>query len=173
MKKPLFCLAAVLAALSAGCSAGTAQTPESVKPAAQTRTAAAPGFRLKQLGAGTVAVSPAQDGALYVLNFWATWCPPCRAELPEIAAFASAHAKDVRFYGIDLDEPEGDVKGFLEKQQLQFPVLLDVGGKVAQQYGVRGIPTTVILNRNGQEVFRKVGGTTSQELEKVLKGLEQ
>ena len=65
------------------------------------------------------------------------------------------------------------MKGFLEKQQLQFPVRLDVGGKGAQQYGVRGIPTTVILNRNGQEVFRKVGGTTSQELEKVLKGLEQ
>ena len=58
----------------------------------------------------------------------------------------------------------------------KFPArawLLDVGDKVAQQYGVRGIPTTVILNRNGQEVFRKVGGTTSQELEKVLKGLEQ
>ena len=101
--------------LSGGCAGRSVRrlqcrhgpNPGVIKPAAQDPDCRCPGFASKQLGREPLLQARQADGALYVLNFWATWCPPCRAELPEIAAFASAHAKDVRFYGIDLDEPEG------------------------------------------------------------------
>ena len=172
MKKTLFCLAAVLAALSAGCSAGTAQTPESVKPAAQTRTAAAPGFRLKQLGAGTVAVSPAQDGALYVLNFWATWCPPCVREMPVLHA-AQVDNPAVNFVFINQGESAERVSHWLAARNLPLRnVLLDRESQALKAFEQRGLPTTLFFDAKEQLVSTRTGELSAATLAEKLGSID-
>jgi len=175
MKKFFLLLCSLTIVFSAGCGASAQkQIPEETTATARAAAKAvtAPGFTLAKLGGGNVAVVPEKDGKLYVLNFWATWCPPCRQELPDINTFAEKYGRTLAFYGINLDEPEGTVKEFMEKNKLTFPVLLDKGGKAARQYQVRAIPTTYIVDRKGVVRFHKVGMTSLQELEQAVKAIQ-
>ena len=103
-----------------------------------------------------------------VLNFWATWCPPCRAELPGLAQFASNNEGSVQFYGIDLQESPQVVEAFLAEQKLVLPVVYDRDGQVARMFAVRFIPTTIVTDAQGIIVFRKSGPVTAEELTGVL-----
>ena len=103
-----------------------------------------------------------------VINFWATWCPPCRAELPGLAQFASNNEGSVQFYGIDLQESPQVVEAFLAEQKLVLPVVYDRDGQVARMFAVRFIPTTIVTDAQGIIVFRKSGPVTAEELTGVL-----
>ena len=110
-------------------------------------------------------------GKPYVLNFWATWCPPCRDEFPEINQFANQHAADVQFYAIDLQESSGQVSEFLNRNGYNLPVLLDLDGSVARELRINAIPTTIVVDGQGVIRYRKTGGVTMSELENVVNGL--
>ena len=85
-----------------------------------------------------------------LVNFWATWCPPCRAEIPELVKFYGEYkTKGVALLAVNLQESPEAVKAFAGKNGMRFPVLLDSSGKVAQVYQVYAIPTTFILDRHG------------------------
>lgn len=175
MKKILLVVCSCLVLLASGC--GTSAEKPAAKNATSTaqaapKTVAAPGFTLDRLGGGKVTVTPSQDGKLYVLNFWATWCHPCREELPDINAFAEKYGQQLQFYGINLDEPEGSVQEFMQKNKLTFPVLLDKGSQVGRHYLVRAIPTTYIVDKKGNVRFHKVGMTSLAELEKAVKAIQ-
>ena len=103
-----------------------------------------------------------------VLNFWATWCPPCRTELPELAQFARNNEGAVQFYGIDLQESPQVVEAFLAEQKLVLPVVYDRDGQTARMFAVRFIPTTIVTDAQGIIVFRKSGPVTAEELTGVL-----
>ena len=91
-----------------------------------------------------------------IVNFWATWCGPCRSELPSLAKLHK-HANG-RYNLITLtDEPPGIVKAFLEHRRLSLPVLYDPGGRVARSFGVESIPMTVLLDHEGLVVHDFVG----------------
>ena len=81
----------------------------------------APSFSLKDLNGNSITIGEA--GKIYVLNFWATWCPPCRGEMPELAAFADANRKNVNFYAINEQESATEVNSFMDDNQYHFPVL--------------------------------------------------
>jgi peroxiredoxin len=109
----------------------------------------APDFTLKSLDGTDVSLSSLK-GKIVILDFWATWCGPCRQGLPVLMEVAKARANDnVVLWAVDLDESKSKVQDFLKKKGWNLPVLLDAKGKVSQKYGVGGIPHTVIIGPDG------------------------
>lgn len=112
----------------------------------------APDFALKDAEGNTVRLSDYQ-GKKVLLNFWATWCPPCRAEMPHMQKFyADYQAKDVVILGVNLTHTEKNaenVKAFAQKLQITFPIVLDQEGHVTETFQVSVYPTTFLLDSNG------------------------
>jgi cytochrome c biogenesis protein CcmG/thiol:disulfide interchange protein DsbE len=161
------------AAAAAGCAPAPApQAPPLSKASAAesgvTAGKAAPRFTLESLAGGAVAAPVAAK--VTVLKFWATWCPPCREEMPELDKFAADNPA-VAFYAVNLDEPAAKVAGYLRDNGYKMPVLLDAGAEVAQTYRVSAIPTTVVIDRDGIVKYRKTGPVTAAELAGVILGL--
>lgn len=90
-------------------------------------------------------------GKLLVLNFWATWCPPCRAELPTLQALPEWFGEDkVAVLALNFQEAGRTVRRFLESSGLKLPVALDANGDITRAWGIRAFPTTVLIDRQGK-----------------------
>ena len=102
----------------------------------------------------------ALKGRFVLLNFWTTWCGPCRAGMIAMESMYSRY-KDMglEILAVNISETEAQVSAFMKDNQISFPVLLDSDGKVSNAYGVRAIPTTFLIDREGRIMFRKVGGS--------------
>ncbi|MFA6210905.1 MAG: redoxin domain-containing protein [Candidatus Obscuribacterales bacterium] len=110
----------------------------------------APAIELSTLDGGKFDLSSFKGKNVVVLDFWATWCPPCRQALPILAEVTKAYeAKGVKFYAVDLKEEPGKIEAFLRSQGLQINVALDKDGKAAAAYKVEGIPQSVIIGKDG------------------------
>ncbi len=97
-------------------------------------------------------------GKVIFLNFWATWCYPCRMEMPSMENLYERFKGDgFVILGISLDRRRKKVERFLEEYGISFPILLDRDGRIADRYGVRGLPTTFIIDRRGKILGRAVG----------------
>ncbi len=97
-------------------------------------------------------------GHVVFLNFWATWCGPCRYEMPSMQRLYTEFKDDgLVIVAVDLQESKAQVKSFVEEYNLTFPVLLDKNGKVGAIYGARSIPTTFLLDRDGYIFARAIG----------------
>lgn len=109
-----------------------------------------PDFRLDTPEGGTLQLSDFRGQAV-VLNFWATWCGPCRAEMPELQAIHDAHAEIGNLVVIGIDEMESadSVIAFAEELDLSFPMALDRDGEVAEVYGLIGLPGTFFIDADG------------------------
>ena len=177
MKKRYTALFVAVFALSMIAGCGGNETPDksttaSAQPATEQgkgsglRGEAAPKFTLKNLAGEDVAVEA--KGKPYIINFWATWCPPCQAEIPDLAAFHAAHKDAVDFYAVNLQEDATPVEKFMAERKADLPVVLDTKGTAATLYGVRAIPTTVVVDKEGKVAYRKTGGVTKEELEDVI-----
>ena len=117
----------------------------------------APDFTLKDLNDEDVSLS-SYRGKLVFLNFWATWCGPCRVEMPSMQVMYEAlDGYDFEILAVDLQESEKTVENFIEKEGFTFPVLLDKNGRVGAQYGARSIPTTYLIDTDGNAVGFLIG----------------
>ncbi len=163
-----------LVAIVAGCASSRPPAQEAKPPASPsaetgvTPGKSAPRFALDGLDGPKVAAPVA--GKVTVLNFWATWCPPCREELPELDRFARDNPS-IAFYAVDIEEPAAKVQAFVKQNGYTFPVLLDVSGGVAQIYRISAVPTTVVIDKAGVVKFRVSGPVTAAMLAGVVKGL--
>ena len=110
-------------------------------------------------------------GKVVIVNFWATWCPPCRFELPSMdKAYQTFRENDVVMLAINVGEDADTIFRFSADYPVSFPVLLDKSGKVIKQYPVIGLPTSYIINPQGQMVYRVIGTRewTDPELIKTI-----
>jgi peroxiredoxin len=119
---------------------------------------AAPDFTLPSTDGQQVSLQQYR-GKVVFLNFWATWCIPCREEMPALERLHQTYqTQDLAIISIDLKESADQVKVFFQKHSLSFPALLDQNGSVFRDYLVAGMPTTYLIGRDGTMLARGVGG---------------
>ena len=193
MKKALLIVAAVVL----GCSresappAATAAKPrpprKSVKRAVvpeETTTqastdvgAAMPAYQAVMLDGTPFDLAAERGKHVVFLNVWATWCGPCEAEIPELAKMHAKYApRGFEVLGVSVDESgPGVVKSFVTKKSIHYPIVLDPAGRIANVLQTTVLPTSVLIDRNGKIVWRRIGALTEPEpaldaaIEKALK----
>jgi len=114
-------------------------------------------FTLEMLSGGIASLSDFK-GRVVILNFWATWCPPCRAEMPSMEKLYQRFSEQgLEILAVDIGESKSTVSRFIMNNKYTFPVLLDADNKVSNAYGIEAIPTSFILDRDGKIIARVVG----------------
>ena len=116
-------------------------------------------------------------GKVIFLNFWATWCPPCRAEMPDIQKLYERSTQEgenavvvlgVAAPKLGSEKDQAGIKAFMDKNGYTYPVLMDKGGKLFEAYGIRAIPTTYLIDRNGNVIGRVQGALSAENLERIV-----
>ncbi|WP_100372265.1 peroxiredoxin family protein [Bacillus sp. FJAT-45037] len=137
----------------------------------QTSTDLAPDFTLETLSGENVALSDF-IGQPVMVNFWATWCPPCRAEMPDMEEFYQE--EDVMILAVNATASETSVdtvRAFQEELELTFPILLDPTSEAASLYNIQPLPTSVFINRQGEVEHVQVGAMNKEMMLRVLEEL--
>ena len=111
--------------------------------------AVAPDFTLKALSGVNLRLAE-QRGDIIVLNFWASWCGPCIQEMPELDKLASKYQPlGVQIWGVNVEADSSAAQKYLSKTRVEFPILFDTENSVSASYQVQAMPTTVIINKDG------------------------
>ncbi len=118
--------------------------------------ASAPAFQLSDLRGQTVTLAQFK-GKVVILDFWATWCGPCRMSMPMLEKLQLEHPNDLKLLAINLEEPRDQVRDYVARQNIRATVLLDSEGKVGRIYGSESIPMQVIIDKKGIVRDIKVG----------------
>lgn len=114
-------------------------------------------------------------GKVIIVNFWATWCPPCRQEFPSMdQAYKQLKRDDIVMLAIDVGEDGDTIFEFTADYPVTFPILMDMDAQITQQYGVIGLPTTYIIDPQGRLVYQVIGTRdwTDPHLLKALQALK-
>lgn len=170
----------VLVFVIAGCKRGEkpvtssstdTQPKTTTQAATATTTGADVGAMMPEYGAmnldGSKFELASHKGKVVLLNVWATWCGPCRFEIPELKKIHDANsAKGFEVVGVSVDESDVDsVKQFVSEQKMQYPVALDPQGKIAVILNTSVLPTTVLVGRDGRILWKKYGPILENDAE--------
>ena len=131
-----------------------------------------PGFTFTALDGSTMNLG-AHDGEVVVVNFFASWCDPCRQEAAALEETWRAYQdQGVQFYGIAYKDADSKAQAFLEEFDVTYPSTVDTSNRSAREYGVTGVPETFVVGRDGLLVHHFLGPTTqdqlSMEIERAL-----
>jgi len=151
----------------------TAATPAAgATVAALPNLGPAPAWSLKDVN-GQAVSSEQFKGKVVVVDFWATWCGPCREEIPGYIALQKKYGADkLAIVGVSLDQAgPGVVKAFMEKQGVNYQMVMGDDAAVARFGGVEAIPTTFLIDRSGQVRDRKVGSMPTADYERKIAAL--
>lgn len=141
---------------------------------------AAPSFKLRDLDGREVSLADFH-GSVVLLNFWATWCEPCKEETPALdAAYQQLKADGLVIVGVNLLTSERnnqrgveDVRRFVDQYAVTYPILLDEQGAVAQAYGVAPLPTSIFVDRDGEVRYIRIGPLGTTDVEQVFRQLQR
>ncbi|MFN3386285.1 MAG: TlpA family protein disulfide reductase [Candidatus Thermochlorobacter sp.] len=168
---PLLALSLLLMGLS---SANEPRVAKLSKPKTLAETALAPAFTLETTDGKKVSLSDFK-GKGVIINFWATWCPPCRAEIPDMIELQKIYADKFSFIGIAVSDKPEKVAVFVKEKGINYPVVMG-NEKVAADYGkfieggqIRGIPTSFVINRKGEIIDAFVGARDKATFESAIK----
>lgn len=129
----------------------------------------APSFDLPALGGGRIGLDDVAAKSV-IVNFWNTWCVPCRQELPALKAFYAAHSQDADFVmlGIVRDDSSKSVRSYVPEESIGWHIAFDPGGEAALDFGTRGQPETFAISPSGRIVGFQWGPSTVRDLEAML-----
>lgn len=146
-------------------------TKEQPTPVDKSQVQAAPDFTLTDLDGQNISLSDFQGKNVYI-NFWASWCGPCKLEMPDIEKIHQDYKdKDLVVLAVNIGESQDKVKTFMNANSLSFPVLLDSQGKTAKTYKVSSIPVSLFVNKEGLIVGKQVGLMTHSQMEAYVADL--
>jgi len=130
-----------------------------------------PDLALKTLDGRSIHLAQ-QEGRVLLINFWATWCGPCRKEIPDLKALHSElNSKGLTVIGVALDRKGREVvEPYVEKQAIDYPIVVDSKGKAEAAFGpVRGLPTTIVVNADSKITKRILGLFPTDQMKPVLR----
>ncbi|MEO8482708.1 MAG: TlpA disulfide reductase family protein [Acidobacteriota bacterium] len=110
----------------------------------------------------------ALTGKVVMVNFWATWCPPCRKEMPDLEALATEFGEPGLVVLALSNEPEATVRAFIQAHPVRYPILLDTGGRVSDKLSIDSIPKTFVYDRTGRMVAQSIDMRTKGQFLKML-----
>lgn len=165
-------LAAGAAALVVAVAVFVASRPPGGPELSQRVEGEASSFTLENLRPGQPDVSLAEfRGKPVVMNFWASWCVPCKREMPTLAAVSEQVKDRVAFVGINHQDSRRAALELLADAGVRYPSGYDPEGRVAASYGLFGMPTTVFISADGRLLQRRTGEMSRQELERTIERL--
>ncbi len=126
----------------------------------------APDFELKNLSGEPVKLSN-YNGKKVMLNFWATWCPPCKAEMPDMQKLHEEARDDLVILAVNID-PENDVAGFAKQMGISFPILIDKDYVVNKTYQIISIPTSYFIDENGIIQAKHIGAMNLNAMKQYI-----
>ena len=133
---------------------------------------AAPDFTVTATD-GTEVTLSSMKGKPVILNFWASWCPPCQKEMPDLQKQFEIHGDTIAFMMVDLTDGQQETKesaqSFIEKNKYTFPIYFDETGKASTAYSIASIPMTFFINREGN-IVKSVNGMLTEKT--LLEGIE-
>jgi cytochrome c-type biogenesis protein len=128
----------------------------------------APDFTVTTLGGETLSLSDLR-GQVVLINFWGTWCGPCRREMPELQSLYEEHAEDgLTMLGLAVRDTSDAVADFREEYGLSFTLALDEGESISEQYAIPGQPSTLVLDANGVIIFQSYSIVTEEDLAPII-----
>jgi len=129
-------------------------------------------YTVKDMNGADVRLSSFK-GKIILLNFWATWCPPCKIEIPDLIALQEQYKDDIVVLGFSVDDEADDLKPFAAEYKINYPLLVGLGHENIQDaYGpMWGIPVTIIIDRNGTIARKQSGIRTREQIEREIKAL--
>lgn len=107
-------------------------------------------------------------GQHVLVNFWATWCVPCRKEMPYLQAISEKHSEQLVVLGVNLNEEAERIHPFVDDMALTFPILLDPTDELLQEHNVRGLPVSFVVGPEGEVVYRRIGEILPEEFDAWL-----
>lgn len=117
----------------------------------------APDLTLQKLGGGTISLADYRGKKPVVLDFWASWCPNCRRDMPNLNRFWEKYKDQVEVIGVNLQESAGTVGTFIASRGISFPIALDPGGIASSAFGIRYTNTHFLINKEG-DIVRAIPG---------------
>mgnify|MGYP001562535468 CR=1 FL=1 len=130
---------------------GTASVNDSIS-ANSAKANLAPDFTLQKLGGGTISLSEFRGKKPVVVDFWASWCPNCRRDMPKLNGFYEKYKDKVEVIGVNLQEKESTVKDFIASRGISFPIALDSSGQASNAFGIQYTNTHFLIDINGNLV---------------------
>ena len=132
---------------------------------------ALPSLTFPCLGPGPEVSLDRLAGRPTLVNLWATWCGPCREEMPLLQDAHVRHGQDVRFLGVDTQDDPQAAAAFLSDLGISYPHAVDAHAELLRELGVRGLPVTLAVDADGHVVDRRVGQLTPEELQELIETL--
>ncbi len=154
--------------LAAGCT--LSPLPPSTPTVA--RAEVAPDFQLTTLSGEPIRLADLR-GRYVLINFWATWCLPCREEMPYLQQLAELHADQLTILGINMRESPAAIQPFVEELHITFPILLQPNDETLLGYGVRGLPLSFLVTPAGDIVLRQVGPLQPETIDLLIPNASQ
>lgn len=130
-------------------------------------------FKLNDLNGKELSLSDLKGKKVFI-NFWATWCPSCKAEMPEIEKlYQETKDSNLVIIAVEIGEPLSTVKSFIDSNKYSFKVLLDSDQNVATKYGISAIPTSYFIDAEGNIVSKNVGAMDINQMREHIKALDK